>query len=118
MGLGMAMNLQKHLKSTKSRPLLYHNRTISRGDPLKEAGAIPAESPRALVQNCDIVFLSLSDDEALTSTIEAIVSQDSGTSLEGKIIVAVLDKCPRTLSWDSAGFLQRISTADGAVVIE
>jgi 3-hydroxyisobutyrate dehydrogenase-like beta-hydroxyacid dehydrogenase len=96
MGLGMAKNLQSHLRLNHRHPLLYHNRTISRGDPLQELGGTPAQSPHSLVQDRDIIFLSLSDDEALTSTIDAIIGTEIGASLHGKIIVDTTTVHPDT----------------------
>ena len=83
MGLPMATNLQKHLSSSESSNLIYFNRTISRGDPLKDLGAQPASSPGDLVSKCDIIFFSLADDSALDATLDAI----SSNQLTEKIIV-------------------------------
>lgn len=58
MGLAMATNLQKHL-ATKSSPLnslLYTNRTMSRGDPLKALGATGEPDFSKLVAQCGIIF--------------------------------------------------------------
>jgi 3-hydroxyisobutyrate dehydrogenase-like beta-hydroxyacid dehydrogenase len=86
MGLGMATNLQKHVSQLPgASPLQYHNRTMSRGDPLRELRASPAESVAALVASSDIIFLSLSNDEALSVTIDAILA--AGGSLEEKLVV-------------------------------
>jgi 3-hydroxyisobutyrate dehydrogenase-like beta-hydroxyacid dehydrogenase len=60
MGLAMATNIQKHLASNTYPALKYWNRTISRGEPLKQAGGIPCSSPEELVQNCDVIFISVS----------------------------------------------------------
>ncbi|KAF4982097.1 hypothetical protein FZEAL_2203 [Fusarium zealandicum] len=86
MGLPMATNLQKHLVSLGAPSLLYFNRTISRGDSLKELGGQPSPTARELVANSDIVFMSLSDDSALESTIDAIIESKSPGQLIGKII--------------------------------
>jgi 3-hydroxyisobutyrate dehydrogenase-like beta-hydroxyacid dehydrogenase len=61
MGLAMATNLQKHLatKSTLSS-LLYSNRTMTRGDPLKVLGAAPETSFSKLVSQCGIIFTMVS----------------------------------------------------------
>lgn len=103
MGLGMAINLQKHLsQQTGTQALRYHNRTVSRGEPLQEVGGAPAPSVSDLVATSDIIFLSLSDDAALEATVDAILAargagQDDedekavaaagGRSLTGKTIV-------------------------------
>jgi 3-hydroxyisobutyrate dehydrogenase-like beta-hydroxyacid dehydrogenase len=59
MGLAMATNIQKHLKEKDLPSLKYWNRTLSRGDPLKELGGNPCPSIEELVQGCDIVFISV-----------------------------------------------------------
>ncbi|KAF4988214.1 hypothetical protein FGRMN_9897 [Fusarium graminum] len=87
MGLPMATNLQKHLSSTSDSSLTYYNRTITRGDALKDLGAQPASSARELVTKSDIVFLSLSDDSALESTLDAIINADESRPLTGKLII-------------------------------
>lgn len=56
MGIGMALNLQKHLTSQGLAPLRYSNRTLSRGEPLKEAGAIPEEDFLKVVEKSSIIF--------------------------------------------------------------
>lgn len=86
MGIGMAVNLQKHLLQSSSPNLQYHNRTMSRGDPLKACGGIPCSSVGDVITKSDIVFLSLSDDTALASTLDAMI-QENGDELAGKIIV-------------------------------
>ncbi|KAF5677369.1 gamma hydroxybutyrate dehydrogenase [Fusarium heterosporum] len=87
MGLAMAINLQRHLSSTNGSSLIYFNRTITRGDPLKDIGAQPAITAKDLVTKSDIVFLSLSDDSALESTLDAITDADDSRHLAGKIII-------------------------------
>ncbi|KAM5385081.1 hypothetical protein ACJA88_002928 [Fusarium oxysporum] len=86
MGLPMATNLQKHLTSTGAPSLIYYNRTISRGDSLKSLGAQPAPSAKDLVGNCDTIFLSLSDDSALESTLDTIIDTEDPEQLAGKVI--------------------------------
>lgn len=56
MGLGMATNLQKHLASATSGNLLYCNRSMNKGEPLKALGAKPEPDFGRLVQQSDIVF--------------------------------------------------------------
>lgn len=56
MGLGMSLNLQKYLKSNNLSPLRYSNRTLSKGDLLRDEGATPEEKFEDLVQNSDIIF--------------------------------------------------------------
>ncbi|OJK04757.1 hypothetical protein ASPACDRAFT_109598 [Aspergillus aculeatus ATCC 16872] len=56
MGLAMASNLQKHLASKRALNLLYSNRTMTRGDPLKALGGTPESSFTKLVAQCGIIF--------------------------------------------------------------
>lgn len=60
MGIGMALNLQKHLQETKQSSLLYSNRTLSKGDSLKAAGGVEVADYAALVKSCDIIFTMVS----------------------------------------------------------
>lgn len=60
MGIGMALNLQKHLAAKGLPPLHYSNRTISRGEPLKEAGAIPEETFEGVLSESNIIFTMVS----------------------------------------------------------
>lgn len=60
MGIGMALNLQKHLAAEGLQPLRYGNRTMSRGEPLKAAGATPEESFDTLVAESTILFTMVS----------------------------------------------------------
>lgn len=55
MGLGMSLNLQRYLQAKDLPPLRYSNRTISKGDVLRDAGAVPEEF-YALVQKSDVIF--------------------------------------------------------------
>lgn len=56
MGIGMSLNLQKYLKSNNISPLHYSNRTLSKGDPLRDEGAVPEEKFEDLVHNSVIIF--------------------------------------------------------------
>ena len=56
MGLGMSKNLQKYLSSISAPPLIYTNRTLSRGESLKELGAVPAETVGDVAKKSDIIF--------------------------------------------------------------
>lgn len=56
MGIGMALNLQTHLKTSHASSLHFSNRTLSKGDKLKAAGGIPEADYAALVKGCDIIF--------------------------------------------------------------
>ncbi|KAK2016123.1 NAD(P)-binding protein [Colletotrichum eremochloae] len=87
MGLGMASNLQKHLIKLNAPNLQYYNRTISRGAPLSEIGALACSNVKDLVDNTDIAFMSLSDDAALQATLDALLEASAPINLAGKIIV-------------------------------
>lgn len=56
MGLAMANNLQRHLAAKKALSLLYTNRTMSRGAPLKALGGIAEPSFDQLVSRSNIIF--------------------------------------------------------------
>ena len=56
MGLGMSKNLQKYLSSISAPPLIYTNRTLSRGESLKALGAVPAETVGDVAKKSDIIF--------------------------------------------------------------
>lgn len=60
MGIGMALNLQKHLAAKNLPPLHYSNRTMSRGEPLKDAGAIPEKSFEDVISASNIIFTMVS----------------------------------------------------------
>lgn len=72
MGLAMAINIQKHLQRNNLPALHYTNRTLSRGDPLKEIGGIPFQSIRELVQASDVVFISVRSCPCLLALAECV----------------------------------------------
>lgn len=59
MGLGMAKNLQKHLRSNNLPSLCFTNRTMSRGKSLEELGGEPSPTIADVVQKSDIIFSSV-----------------------------------------------------------
>jgi 3-hydroxyisobutyrate dehydrogenase-like beta-hydroxyacid dehydrogenase len=59
MGLAMAINIQKRLQQDSQPALHYTNRTLSRGDLLKEMGGVPFLSIGELAQKSDLVFISV-----------------------------------------------------------
>ncbi|KAI8246955.1 Glyoxylate/succinic semialdehyde reductase 2 [Colletotrichum sp. SAR 10_99] len=87
MGIGMAVNLQKHLAQNGAPSLQYHNRTMSRGEPLESIGGIPRPELKHLLTNSDIIFMSLSDDAALELMLDAILGNVAPENLAEKIIV-------------------------------
>lgn len=95
MGIGMASNLQKHLVQKSSTGLVYYNRSIERGAPLKKLGGRPASSIAQLVTECDIIFMSLSDDSALNAVIDTVLSIPDD-QLAGKSIIDTTTVHPDT----------------------
>ncbi|KAL5333265.1 hypothetical protein BJX70DRAFT_72462 [Aspergillus crustosus] len=96
MGLAMATNLQKHLATKSSlNPLLYSNRTLSRGDPLKALGASSETSFPKLVAQCGIIFTMVSNDAVLQSLISSVT--ESSQSLKDKIFVDCSTVHPQTV---------------------
>jgi 3-hydroxyisobutyrate dehydrogenase len=59
MGSGMALNLLK-----AGYPLTVYNRTLAKTQPLVEAGAIRADTPRQAVDGADIVIVIVGDDDS------------------------------------------------------
>ncbi|KFY89578.1 hypothetical protein V500_05608 [Pseudogymnoascus sp. VKM F-4518 (FW-2643)] len=118
MGLGIAINLQKHLRQSGAPNLQYYNRTMDRGIPLQACGSTPASSITDLTNNSDVVFISLSNDAALNSTIEAIVGhlKEADHHLAGKIIVDTSTVHPNTSSAAEARFAAQGATFIAAPV--
>jgi 3-hydroxyisobutyrate dehydrogenase-like beta-hydroxyacid dehydrogenase len=56
MGIGMSKNLQDYLATAGAPPLVYTNRTLSRGESLKALGAIPVETVSEVARKCNIIF--------------------------------------------------------------
>jgi 3-hydroxyisobutyrate dehydrogenase-like beta-hydroxyacid dehydrogenase len=67
MGLAMAQNIQKHLKATGQPSLCYWNRTISKGEELKNIGGEPYNHAIEVAWNCRVTFISVSHDRFLTT---------------------------------------------------
>ncbi|KAF1943207.1 NAD(P)-binding protein [Clathrospora elynae] len=102
MGLAMATNIQKHLEEKELSSLKYWNRTISRGDPLKKLGGVPSRSIAEVVQSCDIIFISVSDDDVLNSVIADIIKSGS---IQAKIFIDTTTVHPTTTSSVSSHIL-------------
>ncbi|KAJ5204589.1 Dehydrogenase multihelical [Penicillium cinerascens] len=96
MGLAMANNLQRHLAAKKALSLLYTNRTMSRGAPLKALGGIAEPSFDQLVSRSNIIFTMVANDSVLQSLLSSAVG--SGTSLKDKIFVDCSTVHPQTVS--------------------
>ncbi|TVY36001.1 Glyoxylate/succinic semialdehyde reductase 2-like protein [Lachnellula occidentalis] len=84
MGLGMAKNLQKYLTSISAPALLYTNRTMSRGEPVKELGGIPVETVAEVAKKSSIIFSCVSNDAVLEATAKEVIASGD---LKGKIYV-------------------------------
>ncbi|PYI31330.1 putative 3-hydroxyisobutyrate dehydrogenase [Aspergillus indologenus CBS 114.80] len=97
MGLGMSLNLQKYFQAKGLPPIRYSNRTISKGDALRDAGAVPEEEFGALVQESDVIFTMISTDDVLTDLLEKAAAME--ISLEGKIFVDTSTIHPDTSEW-------------------
>ncbi len=69
MGRGMTANLLK-----AGHDVTIWNRTAARMVPFVENGAISAESPRQLAEQCDIILICVSD----TADVEAVLHGDDG----------------------------------------
>ncbi|KAF1840800.1 6-phosphogluconate dehydrogenase-like protein NAD-binding protein [Cucurbitaria berberidis CBS 394.84] len=93
MGLAMAINIQKYLEEKTLPPLKYWNRTLSRGDVLREKGAVPGQSIAELVQSCDVIFISVSDDQVLKGVTNEVI--ESGP-IDEKIFVDTTTVHPST----------------------
>ncbi|KAL5429129.1 hypothetical protein PMIN04_000371 [Paraphaeosphaeria minitans] len=93
MGLAMACNLQKHLTEQELPAVHFANRNISKGDPLKALGGLPCQDIKELVEACDMIFISVTNDEVLTTVVESFVSTNS---LRGKILVDTTTVHPNT----------------------
>ncbi|KAE8153844.1 NAD binding domain of 6-phosphogluconate dehydrogenase-domain-containing protein [Aspergillus avenaceus] len=95
MGLAMATNLQKHLVTKTATNLLYANRTLARGEPLKALGATPETDFSKLVAQCGIIFTMVSNDSVLQQLISSAIG--SGHSLRDKIFVDCSTVHPQTV---------------------
>ncbi|OHW91557.1 6-phosphogluconate dehydrogenase family protein [Colletotrichum incanum] len=98
MGIGMALNLQKHLASNGLKPLRYSNRTLSRGDVLREAEALPERDFETLVLKSTVMFTMISNDEVLESLVSKALDTWSSALLEGKIWVDTSTVHPDTVA--------------------
>ncbi|KAJ5516527.1 hypothetical protein N7527_008087 [Penicillium freii] len=95
MGLAMASNLQRHVAAKKAISLIYSNRTMSRGSPLRALGAIPEPNFAKLVSQCGIIFTMVSNDSVLQSLLSTAMG--SSQSLKDKIFVDCSTVHPETV---------------------
>ncbi len=81
MGRGMVDNLQK-----AGHTVTVWNRTASRMETFVENGAIAAETPQQLAEQCDIIMICVSD----TGDVQAVLYGDDGVLAglsEGKLVI-------------------------------
>ncbi len=69
MGAGMAGNLLK-----AGHDVVVWNRTAARAEPLVEKGAVAAATPHAVAEQCEVVFVCVSD----TPDVEAVLFDTDG----------------------------------------
>jgi len=50
-------------------PMTVYNRTTAKMEPLRAAGALPRNSPRAVAEESDVVLYSLADDAAVSDVV-------------------------------------------------
>ncbi|WP_138493353.1 NAD(P)-dependent oxidoreductase [Paenibacillus pinistramenti] len=106
MGEPMAMNLLE-----AGHKVQVHNRTISKTNSLVEAGAGRLDSPKELAERSDIIFLMLSDSNA----VREVLQQDNGVLeaiTEGKIIVDMSTLSPE----DSLSLAKQVSEHGGTYI--
>ncbi len=100
MGLPMARNLlQAEYK------LVVYNRTKSKEKKLTEAGAESSDSPRDLAEKADIIFIMVSDDEA----VKAVFHGEKGllsADVQGKVIINMSTISP-TLGIEMSGLCDK-----------
>lgn len=100
MGLYMALNLQSHLQKNERKPLVYTNRTLSRGADLEAAGAVPKQTVAEVAQSADIIFScvgiitqgsddafangnQISNDAVLRDTVQQFIGSGN---VDGKVL--------------------------------
>ncbi|CAI7613510.1 unnamed protein product [Penicillium palitans] len=93
MGLAMAQNVHRFLQQDTISQLRFWNRTASRGVPLEPLGGIGCESIAQLVAECDLVFISTSDDAALNAIVDQILTVKD---IDGKLFVDTTTVHPNT----------------------
>lgn len=79
-GLGLMGTPMARRVRDASWPLTVWNRTPAKADPLVQAGATLADTPRALSEVCDLVFLCLMD----ARSVEQVVFGPDGIAEAGQ----------------------------------
>lgn len=86
-GLGrMGLPLAANIVSSGFR-LYVWNRTKSKASPVLGKGAVFAESPKAMAEKCDVVFLSVSDGRA----VRRVLFGSNGVAESGKKGLIIVD---------------------------
>ncbi|KAI1359034.1 hypothetical protein F5Y08DRAFT_320585 [Xylaria arbuscula] len=93
MGNAMAKNIHAYLQFQYGVPLCFYNRTASRGDALEALGGERCASVSELATRSDVVFISASDDAAVQSIVDQIISSGS---LTNKMVVDTTTIHPNT----------------------
>ncbi len=86
--------------------LSVYNRTAKKEAPLEKDGASTASNPRQLVEECDIVFLMVSDDDA----VREIFTSEEGIlagEVQGKIIVNMSTVSPEVSKEMASGLEEK-----------
>lgn len=60
MGLSMACNIQRYLKDNHMPNLAYWNRTLSKGEALREIGGEACKNAKDVAADCSAIFISVS----------------------------------------------------------
>lgn len=95
MGLGMSLNLQKHLQSNNLSPLRYSNRSLSKGDLLRDEGAIPEDNFEDLIRNSDIIFTMVG--HLLFITLYAVLTTKNRYPLTMSSLNYLIRPCSRAI---------------------
>lgn len=104
MGSAMAKNLHNYTSKLEGCALHIYNRTASRGTSLVGLGAVQHDSVSSLVDHCDLIFLSISDDAALLSTVRQIIAC---SDLKGKFVVDTTTVHPNTTKEVAASLAEK-----------
>ncbi len=91
MGIPMSQNLIK-----AGYPLTVFNRSKEKEKPLTDAGASAAGSAAALFDHCDIVFVMVTDDDAVKEMMTGKDGLLSGTAAKGKLVINTSTISPAT----------------------
>jgi 3-hydroxyisobutyrate dehydrogenase-like beta-hydroxyacid dehydrogenase len=97
MGVPMATNLQNYLKSQNKEPLMVYNRTISRTESLVKIGAIAAQSLKQVAEYANIIFTSLSNDEAVNQVYNKLLESLKPNEGKNKIFIETSTIYPTTI---------------------